>query len=189
MESSPVREDVRFGEVFSTPTGNHRKRTNLVLNINNAGVEQVVGQYEEKLTPAKEIETAAERTRRKTANRGSKRSGIPSRRREQILTNSEGQRKRLLDEKKKEEQNEQNSEAQRKRLLDEQAQEKHNERSASAMRQKRIQQRLTAEIAHEEVSIVYHHFRFQKLSLLHVHSTFAWKLLRHQVISLHMLLA
>ena len=106
MESSPVREDVRFGEVFSTPTGNHRKRTNLVLNINNAGVEQVVGQYEEKLTPA-EIETTAERTRRKTANRGSKRSGIPSRRREQILTNSEGQRKRLLGEKNKEEHNEQ----------------------------------------------------------------------------------
>ena len=52
MDSSPVREDVRFGEVFSTPTGNHRKRTNLVFNINNAGVEQVVGQYEEKLTPA-----------------------------------------------------------------------------------------------------------------------------------------
>ena len=79
--SSPVREDVRFGGVFLTPTGNHRKRTNLVLNINNAGVEQVVGQYEEKLTPAKEIESAAERTRRKTANRGSKRSGTPSRRR------------------------------------------------------------------------------------------------------------
>ena len=85
MESSPVREDVRFGEVFSTPTGNHRKRTNLVLNINNAGVEQVVGQYEEKLTPAKEIETAAERTRRKTANQGSKRSGIPSRRRDILM--------------------------------------------------------------------------------------------------------
>ncbi len=65
-----------------------------------------------------------------------------------------------MDVKKKEEHNEQNSEAQRKRLLDEQAQEKHNERSASAMRQKRFQQRLTAEIAHEEVSIVYHHFRF-----------------------------
>ena len=166
--SSPVREDVRFGEVFSTPTGNNRKRTNLVLNINNAGVEQVIGQYEEKLTPAKEIETAAERTRRKTANRGPKRSGIPSRRREQILINSE---------------------AQRKRLLDEQAREKHNERSASAMRQKRIQQRLTAQIAHEEVSIVYHHFRSSKLSVLQMCSTFAWKLLRHQVISLHMLLA
>jgi hypothetical protein len=103
--------------------------------------------------------------------------------------NSEAQRKRLLDEKKKEEHNEQNSEAQRKRLLDEQAQEKHNDRSASAMRQKRIQERTTAEKAHEEVSIVYHHFRSSKISLLHVLSISAWKLLRHQVISLHMLLA
>jgi hypothetical protein len=141
MESSPVREDVRFGEVFSTPTGNHRKRTNLVFNINNAGVEQVVGQYEEKLTPAKEIETAAERTRRKTANRGSKRSGIPSRRREQILTNSEGQRKRLLEEKKKEEHNEQNSEAQRKRLLDEKKKEEHNEQNSEGQRKRLLDEK------------------------------------------------
>ena len=88
MESpvtNKTKDIVKYGEVFSTPTGNNRKRNNLVLNIDGEGIEQVVGQYEEKLTPAKKIETAAERTRRKIANRGKKRSGIPSRKEQHQL--------------------------------------------------------------------------------------------------------
>ena len=141
--TNKTKDIVKYGEVFSTPTGNNRKRNNLVLNIDGEGIEQVVGQYEEKLTPAKKIETAAERTRRKTANRGKKRSGIPSRKEQHQFKNSEAQRQRL-------------------QLMDEKVHEKENERSAHAMQQMRIQKRLTAEIAHEEVSIVYHHFRSSK---------------------------
>jgi hypothetical protein len=108
MESpvtNKTKDIVKYGEVFSTPTGNNRKRNNLVLNIDGDGIEQVVGQYEERLTPAKagakEIETAAERKIRLTANRGKKRSGIPSRKEQHQFKNSEAQRQRLqlMDEK------------------------------------------------------------------------------------------
>ena len=67
--TNKTKDIVKYGEVFSTPTGNNRKRNNLVLNIDGEGIEQVVGQYEEKLTPAKKIETAAERTRREERQR------------------------------------------------------------------------------------------------------------------------
>ena len=106
--TNKTKDIVKYGEVFSTPTGNNRKRNNLVLNIDGEGIEKVVGKYEENLTPAKKIETAAERTRRETANRGKKRSGIPSRKEQHQFKNSEAQRQRLqlMDEKVIEKENE-----------------------------------------------------------------------------------
>ena len=46
--TNKTKDIVKYGEVFSTPTGNNRKRNNLVLNIDGKGIEQVAGQYEEK---------------------------------------------------------------------------------------------------------------------------------------------
>ncbi len=41
--TNKTKDIVKYGEVFSTPTGNNRKRNNLVLKIAGEGIEQVVG--------------------------------------------------------------------------------------------------------------------------------------------------
>ena len=80
-------EKVKYGETVITPGGVSRKRSNEILRADVDGAEQVVGRYEERLTPRNEQETQADRQKRLTANRGQKRSAIPLRKKQKKLQN------------------------------------------------------------------------------------------------------